>query len=182
MKRICLIVSLAVLLMACGKTLSKKELANVLADMYLYESGFGPGVRLDSVSIYRSVFLKHGITEAKFRRSIEKYAFPPKHLKEVYVMVDTLLKERKVLYEALVAAELEIEQEKQRIKREEQRQDALYRFPADTSARHFLQRCALELDFELSTLFPSDTLRSSSVDTLTRRSQQLREVEIGIEF
>ncbi len=142
MKYIYLLVTL-LFVTACNKTLSQNDLANVLTDMYLYEDGFGAGVNTDSLSIYRSVFLKHGCSEEEFKRSIYKYGADPKLLKEVYIIVEQQLKERKEGYDAIIFTQFKIAQEEQHL-------DSLYRFPADTSDRHFLQRCALQLPDTLS--------------------------------
>ncbi len=139
MKRVGLIFSLLLALTACEKALSEKEFANVLSDMYLYEEFRGNDLRLDSVSIYRSVFRKYGCTEEEFNRSVKKYTADPKKLKKVYEIVNEQLKVRKEVPDAIISEKLKIKQEQEHL-------DSLYRYPADTSYRYFFDRCALELE------------------------------------
>jgi hypothetical protein len=80
---------------ACRHALPEDRLVDLLADMYLYDEELTRGrPAADSVSIYRSVFVAHGCTEADYRAAIARYAEQPNVMKRIYETVKARLERR----------------------------------------------------------------------------------------
>jgi hypothetical protein len=108
MKNFLLPIILALMLSAtaCRQALPEQRVVEVLTDMYLYDGDFTFNVlRTDSVSFYRSVFLRHGCSEEDYNQSIAYYAQKPKVMKRIYESVQARLQAIKDEYAPL--AELE---------------------------------------------------------------------------
>jgi hypothetical protein len=88
------------LAVACRQTLPKDRMVDLLTDMYLYENELAKEIQgADSVSIYRSVFIRHGYTEEEYRNAIACYAKKPKEMKEIYETVKLRLEDYKAQFE-----------------------------------------------------------------------------------
>ena len=80
------------LTMACRQVLPEDRMVDLLADMYLYDEEFAKGVQdADSVSVYRSIFLRHGCGEEDYKKAIAYYVKKPKIMKEIYEAVKVRL-------------------------------------------------------------------------------------------
>lgn len=96
----------ACLTAACRQELPKNRMVDLLTEMYLYEDELAKGMKgADSVSIYRSVFLRHGCTEAEYRKAIAHYAQQPKEMKEIYAEVKLRLEKYKTEFEQALQLE-----------------------------------------------------------------------------
>jgi hypothetical protein len=81
-------------------------MVDLLTDMYLYEDELVKGIQgADSVSIYRSVFIRHGCTEEEYRKAIACYAKKPKEMKEIYAAVKLRLEGYKAEFERALQLE-----------------------------------------------------------------------------
>jgi hypothetical protein len=92
--------------MACRQVLPKDRLVDLLTDMYLYDEEFAKGIQgADSVSFYRSVFVKHGCREEEYKQAIACYAKKPKVMKEIYEAVKARLESYKAEFEQALQVE-----------------------------------------------------------------------------
>ncbi|MDR0729380.1 MAG: DUF4296 domain-containing protein [Prevotellaceae bacterium] len=89
---------------ACQQRISPQKMADLLTDFYLYGELPNELERplKDSVSLSRSLFVKHGVSQEQFRATLHYYASHPKKMKVLYEHVDSLMKERVALYRQAV--------------------------------------------------------------------------------
>jgi hypothetical protein len=100
----CLVLLMVVLATACtyrkfGATIPARKLVNVLVDVHLADgiavnsmatNNFGQ--RLDSASLYQSVFDKYGVTRAMFDSTMSYYTENPDDFQKIYNKVTAKLK------------------------------------------------------------------------------------------
>jgi hypothetical protein len=74
--------------------------------MYLYDEELAKEIRVaDSVSIYRSVFVKHGCSEEDYKKAVARYAKKPKAMKGIYEAVKARLEGYKAEFEQALKLE-----------------------------------------------------------------------------
>jgi hypothetical protein len=74
--------------------------------MYLYDEELAKGIQgADSVSVYRSVFVRHGCSEEEYKKTIACYAKQPKVMKEIYEAVKVRLEGYKAEFEQALQLE-----------------------------------------------------------------------------
>jgi hypothetical protein len=96
----------ACLIAACRQVLPKDRMVDLLTDMYLYDEELAKNMQgVDSVSVYRSVFLQHGCAEADYKEAIAYYVKNPKEMKEIYEAVKARLEGYKADYEQALQLE-----------------------------------------------------------------------------
>jgi hypothetical protein len=101
-----LLLAAVVLVVACRQVLPKDRLIDLLTDMYLYDEELARGIQgADSVSVYRSVFVRHGCSEEEYKKTIACYAKKPKVMKEIYEAVKARLEGYKAVFEHAVQLE-----------------------------------------------------------------------------
>jgi hypothetical protein len=87
-------------LAGCRNVLSEDRMADLLTDMYLYDEELAGEMKgTDSVSVYRSVFVKHGCSEEEYREAIARYAEQPKVMKGIYEAVKVRLEGYKAQFD-----------------------------------------------------------------------------------
>jgi hypothetical protein len=95
-----LLLAVVVLAVACRQALPEDRLVDLLTDMYLYDEELARGIPgADSVSVYRSVFIRHGCSEEEYKKTIARYAEKPKAMKEIYEAVKARLEGYKAVFE-----------------------------------------------------------------------------------
>ncbi len=110
------------LLFSCGSAdrkslIPKKKFVNFLVDMHIAEAIASDaarretefGFRLDSASLYGSVFKKHAVSEAMFDSTMLYYSRRPEEFQDIYNAVTAQLKNRE---EKVTALRLEEEKSK----------------------------------------------------------------------
>ena len=81
-------------------------MVDLLTDMYLYDEELAKSIQVaDSVSFYRSVFIKHGCGEEDYKKAIACYAKKPKVMKEIYEAVKARLEGYKAEFEQALRLE-----------------------------------------------------------------------------
>ena len=101
-----LLLGLLLLVVACRQVLPEDRMVDLLTDMYLYDEEFAKGIQgADSVSFYRSVFIKHGCGEEEYKKAVAWYAKKPKVMKEIYTAVKTRLEGYKAEFEQVLQLE-----------------------------------------------------------------------------
>jgi hypothetical protein len=74
--------------------------------MYLYDEELAKGIQgADSVSVYRSVFVRHGCSEEEYKKTVACYAKKPKVMKEIYGAVKVRLESYKAEFEQALQLE-----------------------------------------------------------------------------
>ncbi len=103
-KGYCLVLLMVVLATACtyrkfGDTIPARKLVNVLVDVHLADgiavnsmAANNFGQRLDSASLYQSVFDKYGVTRAMFDSTMSYYTENPDDFQKIYNKVTAKLK------------------------------------------------------------------------------------------
>ncbi|MDR2362447.1 MAG: DUF4296 domain-containing protein [Prevotellaceae bacterium] len=89
---------------ACQQQISQQKMADLLTDFYLYGELPNELERplKDSVSLSRSLFVKHHVSQEQFRATLHYYASHPKKMKVLYEHIDSLMKERVARYQQAV--------------------------------------------------------------------------------
>ena len=85
---------------ACSNRLSEKKTIAILSDFYLYNElpnklGYA---QKDSVSLYLSLFDKHGVSQKQFDRTMEYYIKHPKKMNELYAQLDSIARKEVDFY------------------------------------------------------------------------------------
>jgi hypothetical protein len=99
----CLLILTAILAMACshgryGEIIPPKKFVNVLVDVHLADGiavenmSVSNAARLDSASLYGSVFKKYGVTRTMFDSTMSYYSEHPDDFQKVYNKVTARLK------------------------------------------------------------------------------------------
>ncbi len=101
--RYCLLLLMAILAVSCvhrryGEIIPPKKFVNVLVDIHLADGiavenmSRAKGAKLDSASLYGSVFSKYGITRTIFDSTMSFYSEHPDDFQKVYNKVTAKLK------------------------------------------------------------------------------------------
>ncbi len=100
----CLVLLTAVLAMACGhrrygETIPARKFVDVIVDVHLADgiavnnmSAVNKAPRLDSASLYQSVFDKYGVTRVMFDSTMSYYTHNPDDFQKIYNKVTAKLK------------------------------------------------------------------------------------------
>ena len=101
-----LLLTVLCLCMGCRRVLPENRLVGLLADMYLYDEELAREMQgADSVSVYRSVFARHGCSEEDYKKAIACYAKKPKVMKGIYEEVKARLEGYKARLEQALQLE-----------------------------------------------------------------------------
>ena len=92
---------------ACGNRLSEKKTIAILSDFYLYNElphklGY---TQKDSISLYRSLFAKHNISQEQFDKTMQYYIERPKKMKYLYDQIDSSLQRQINFYAQAIEEE-----------------------------------------------------------------------------
>jgi hypothetical protein len=134
-----LLVASLLFVAGCRHGLPESRLAGLLTDMYLYDEELARDIKgVDSVSLYRSVFARHGCSEEEYRDAIARYAGKPKVMREIYEAVKARLENYR--------AKLEHESQLEEYMRTAPPPDTLYYTPLndDSTRRVYLPKFRLQ--------------------------------------